>query len=170
MLPIPTVAELAAFKMRPVSFYTETYALEAMTQASVLLTFRTGVSDTPADSQEATLVRYAIMDLGNQIYLESPYDEIKAKPFSSESIGSYSYSKSAQAAKNGETTGSLWFDLAVDQLSSSDGSYEVNSESISMFERDNLYSGPEGKKYVLGPGDFPNEDDGYYYVNAEKRK
>jgi hypothetical protein len=110
------------------------------------------------------------MDLGNQIYLESPYDEIKAKPFSSESIGSYSYSKSAQAAKNGESTGSMWFDLAVDQLSALDGSYDVNSSSISMFERKDLYVGPEGKRYVLGPDDFPIEDENYYYINAEKRK
>jgi len=170
MLPISTVSELAAFKMKPVSFYNETYALEAMTQASVLLTFRTGISEMPADEQEATLVNYAIMDLGNLIYLEAPYDEIKAKPFSSESIGSYTYSKSAQAAKNGESTGSMWFDLAVEQLSALDGSFDVNSDSISMFERDNLYTGPSGKRYVLGPEDMPLGDENYYYINAEKRK
>lgn len=170
MLPIPTVAELAAFKMKPVEFYTEAYALEAMTQASVLLSYRTGIYDMPGDEQQQTLIDYAIMDLGNLIYLEAPYDEIKAKPFSSESIGSYSYSKSAQAAKNGDSTGSLWFDLAVDQLSALDGSFDVNSESISMFERDNLFIGTNGKRYVLGPEDIPMPDDTYYYVNAEKRK
>lgn len=170
MLPIPTVAELAAFKMRPVGFYTETYALQAMSQAALLLMLRTGISEMPEDDQEATLVSYAIMDLGNQIYLESPYDEILAKPFSSETIGSYSYSKSAQAAKNGETTGSMWFDLAISQLSALDGSYDVNSSSISMFERNDYYQDANGNRYVLGPDDYNKEEDTYYYVNAEKRK
>lgn len=170
MLPIPTVAELAAFKMKPESFYNSTYALQAMTQAAFLLMLRTGISEMPTDEQESTLVEYAIMDLGNIIYLESPYDTILAKPFSSETIGSYSYSKSAQAAKNGDATGSIWFDLAVEQLSALDGSYEVNSESISMFERDNLYVGIDNRRYVLGPEDIPNPDETYYYVNAEKRK
>lgn len=170
MLPIPTVAELAAFKMRPVSFYSETYALQAMSQAALLLMLRTGISEMPEDEQEATLARYAIMDLGNQIYLESPYDEILAKPFSSESIGSYSYSKSSQAAKNGEATGSMWFDLAISQLSALDGSYDVNSASISLFERENYYRDESGDRFVLGPSDLHQDEDTYYYVNAEKRK
>jgi hypothetical protein len=171
MLPIPTVAELAAFKMRPESFYSATYAQQAMTQAAWLLMFRTGITEMPTEEAEETLVNYAIMDLGNQIYLEAPFDQVIAKPFSSESIGSYSYSKSSQAAKNGEDTGSLWFDLAVSLLSAVDGSYDVNSESISMFERNDYYQDADGKRYVLGPADYnyPDEDT-YYYINAEKRK
>lgn len=172
MLPIPTVAELAAFKLRPATFYSEPYALQAMAQAALLLMLRTGISEMPENESEATLAKYAIMDLGNQIYLEAPYDEILAKPFSSETIGSYSYSKSAQAARNGETTGSMWFDLAISQLSALDGSYDVNSGSISMFERANYVQDENGDRYVLGPADItlPGEEDQYYYVNAEKRK
>ncbi len=171
MLPVPTVAELAAFKMRPSGFYSETYALQAMSQAALLLMLRTGITTMPENETEAQLAKYAIMDLGNQIYLEAPYDEILAKPFSSESIGSYSYSKSAQAAKNGETTGSMWFDLAVSQLSALDGSYDVNSGSISLFERSNYYQDENGDRFVLGPDDITHPDeDTYYYVNAEKRQ
>lgn len=168
MLPIPTVAELANFKGKSETFYTS-FATQAMAQAALLLSIRTGLTSLPEDESEATLALYAIMDLGNQIYLEAPYDEILAKPFSSESIGSYSYSKSAQAAQRGEKTTSMWFELALERLGNEDGDYEVNSGSISVFERAHIYYDTEGRQYVMGPSDIPNPDDTYYYVNAEKR-
>lgn len=170
MLQVPTITELALFKGKPTGFYTS-FADHALAQAALLLTIRTGLTEMPTDEPNATLAKYAIMDLGNQIYLESPYDVIVAKPFSSETIGSYSYSKSAQAAKNGTSTGSMWFDLAVEQLSAVDGQYDVNSASISLFERDNYYQDANGNRFVLGPSELirPDELNDYYYVNAEKR-
>lgn len=169
MLQIPTIAELALFKGKAESFYTS-FADQALMQAALLLTIRTGLTEYPEDESEARLARYAIMDLANQIYLEAPYDEIIAKPFSSESIGSYSYSKSAQLARRGEETGSMWFDLAVQQLGGLDGSYEVNSGSISLFERNNYYQDAQGNRFVVGPDDAPNDPQDYYYINAEKRR
>jgi len=170
MLLVPSVAELATFTGKPESFYSS-FAEQALMQAALLLAIRTGLSEMPTDDPDASLAKYAIMDLANKIYLESPYDEILAKPFSSETIGSYSYSKSASAARNGESTGSMWFDLAVEQLSASDGVFDVNSSSISLFERENYYQNSEGDRFVLGPKDFPMNDplNDYYYANTEKR-
>jgi hypothetical protein len=169
MLQAPSVIEMAQFKGKTSEFYS-VFAEQALIQAALLLSIRTGLTDFPENESEATLAKYAIMDLANQIYLESPYDEILAKPFSSESIGSYSYSKSAQAARRGDETGSMWFDLAVSQLSALDGSYEVNSGSISVFERSNLYQDSQGNRYVLGPEDAQDEPTTYAFVNTERKK
>jgi len=168
MLQAPSVIEMAQFKGKTSEFYS-VFAEQALIQAALLLSIRTGLTEFPENESEATLAKYAIMDLANQIYLESPYDEILAKPFSSESIGSYSYSKSAQAARRGDETGSMWFDLAVSQLSALDGSYEVNSGSISVFER-SLYQDGQGNRFVLGPEDVQDDPTTYAYVNVEKRK
>lgn len=167
MLPVPFVSEMATFKGKADSFYTD-FAEQALLQATLLLSLRTGLTEMPEGESEALLAKYAIMDLANQIYLETPYDQIIAKPFSSESIGSYSYSKSAQSARRGDSTGSMWFDLAVEKLSSLDGDYDVNSASISMFERNHLYKDAEGNRYVLGPGDYDLRDENYYYVNSDR--
>lgn len=169
MLSIPSVSDLASFKGKSENFYSS-YAEQALMQAALLLSIRTGLTAMPEDESEATLARYAIMDLANKIYLEAPYDEILAKPFSSESIGSYSYSKSAQAARKGDDSGSMWFELALERLGNVDGDFEVNSGSISMFERSNIYQDAEGRSYVLGPDEVPNPDvNDYFYINAEKR-
>lgn len=169
MLSVPTVSEMANFKMKPETFYETAYAQQALAQAAFLLAIRTGLAADPEDTQEATLAKYAIMELANQIYLEAPYDEVLAKPFSSESIGSYSYSKSAQAAQRGESTGSMWFDLAVERLSGPGGDFEVHSDSISLFERSDYYRTAEGDRYVVGPADRYEEPD-YYYINAERKQ
>jgi hypothetical protein len=169
MLSIPSVSDLATFKGKSENFYTQ-FAEQALAQAALLLSIRTGLTAIPEDESEALLANYAIMDLANQIYLESPYDEILAKPFSSESIGSYSYSKSASAARKGEDSGSMWFELALERLGNVDGDFDVNSGSISMFERANVYQDAEGRSFVLGPDDIPNPDiNSYFYINAEKR-
>jgi hypothetical protein len=168
MLQVPTTADMALFKGKDVNFYS-IFAEQALLQAAFLLSIRTGLSETPDSEPGASLAKFAIMDLAHQMYLEAPYDEILAKPFSSESIGSYSYSKSAQAARKGETTGSMWFDLAVEQLSDLNGSYDVNSGSISVFERSDYYQTAEGDRYVLGPADYNHWDQDYYYINSDRR-
>jgi len=49
--------------------------------------------------------------------LSQPFAAALASPFTSESIGSYSYGKTASAVQSGEHTNVMWFNTAVDQLS-----------------------------------------------------
>lgn len=169
MLQVPSISDLTTFKGKSAGYYTS-FADQALLQAALLLRIRTGITEYPEDDDLELLARYAIMDLANLIYLETPYDEVLAKPFSSESIGSYSYSKSAQAARRGEQTGSMWFDLAVSELASIGGIFDVSSDSISLFEREDYYQDVDGNRFVLGPDDYNLVDNDYYYINSDRTK
>lgn len=112
-----TVADLAYFTGRAESSFTA-FAATALEQAQLLFTLRTGMTELPTDVFERGLVKNAILEMADDIYLKSTYREVKAKPFSSETIGSYSYSLSAAAvrASSGEKTGLMWWDLAMERF------------------------------------------------------
>lgn len=77
------------------------------------------------------------MSMADSIHLSQPYAAAKSSPFSSESIGSYSYSKAAKAVSKGETTGVEWFDLAIKNLSVCDTEDDLPmSGGIEVFEND----------------------------------
>lgn len=107
----------------------------------------------PADSDKALMLKYGILELADELVLKFPYKEVAAKPFSSETIMSYSYSKAAQRAHEGKKTGLLWFDLAVQELSvcGSGDDGDVASSAVTIFERDGLTVDSSGRSEVLGP-------------------
>lgn len=88
----------------------------------------TGITSTPDDPQVARLVRYAILDLSAWLVTQSENrDEINS-PFSSERIGSYSYSKMVAAKEDG-TSGIYWLDLFFQYLRGASSEYMVASSS-----------------------------------------
>lgn len=152
MLSVPTVAQLAEFSGRPAESY-PAYATAALKQASLLMRLRTCLVSMPADQDSADLLTYGILEMADDLVLKQPHQEIKAKPFSSETIMSYSYSKAAQKAVEGKKTGLMWFDLAVQTLSVCDSTAggEVDSGSISVFEKSGITVDGSGRPQLLGP-------------------
>lgn len=166
MLPVPTKDDLAEFTGRAADTYSD-FADQALAQATLLFSVITKRDEYPDDADGRQLAVNAILELADRIYLEQPHQVTKASPFSSESIGSYSYSKNVLAqSKQGERTGLFWWDLAIDELTLV-GRSLVMSGSVSVLERDDLYiDGDDGRRYVLGPADFALPD--YPYdINAE---
>lgn len=165
MLPVPTTEDLAEFTGRAADTYGD-FAAQALAQATLLFSVITKRDDFPDDADDRQLALSAILELADRIYLEQPHQATKASPFSSESIGSYSYSKNVLAqSKQGERSGLFWWDLAIDELTLVSRSL-VSSGSVSALERDHLYDGDDGRRYVLGPADF-HQLDLPYDINAD---
>lgn len=130
MLVAPTVDDLAAFTGRDVDGYSP-FADKALEQATLLFQVITHLDSYPTDPTKEALARNAIVEMANRLYLEQGFAETIASPFQSETIGSYSYAKSATAiaARSGEATGLLWWDLAIDELTVA-GLSDVGSGSV----------------------------------------
>lgn len=161
----PTVAALALFTGRPQATYT-TFAEQALIQSSLLFALVTGVSDVPDNADQAQLIEFAIMEMADDIYLKQPFVALKAKPFQSETIGSYSYSMGSSAAKTlkGEKTGLLWWDLALKQL----GQITViSSGGIAVFNVDhNVWQDSDGNLQLVGPADVSRRGLTYNDLNV----
>lgn len=111
-----TLEELSTFTGRPVesfSPFTET----AIAQAILLFRLATCTDDYSPNPLLRELAQNAIAAAADSIALAQPHTVLMSQPFSSESLGSYSYSKMAQAVAIGKATGVPWFDMAVSQLS-----------------------------------------------------
>lgn len=137
--PTYTVTDLAQTSGRDASFYSNSsFVPEAIIQATLLFQIGTNRAEPPAAPAEKLLMRLGILHMADAVYLAQPFQEILASPFSSESIGSYSYSKAAAAVAGGLPTGITWFDLAVRQLAHAQPN-RVVSGGIEVFEGDDLY-------------------------------
>ncbi len=128
---------MANFTGRPVASFPETFLLQsALPQSVLLFKFGTCIVDPALLAPDAqTLVDFAILSMADAIFLDSQYATVKAAPFNSETIGSYSYSKAAKAIQMGMDTGVMWFDLAIAQLSVCDDAGDTFLQGgIEVFE------------------------------------
>lgn len=119
MLPVPTQIDLATFTGRSTSTFGG-FADQALAQATLMLSIVTKLTELPDDPDLKQLANNAIMELADRILLEQPFQSLKAGPFQTETIGSYSYSRltpTLTKVQQGIKTGLLWWDLAVDELS-----------------------------------------------------
>lgn len=136
---------IADFTGRPVASYREPYTTDSALPQALLL-FKMGTCLASPDSltsEEQQLVDFAILSMADAIGLASLYATVHANPFSSESIGSYSYSKAAQAVSQGLPTGIMWFDQAIEKLSICDTSDGIAmTGGVEVFERTGGYFGP----------------------------
>jgi hypothetical protein len=125
--------------------------------------------DAVADPAKAQLALNAICQMADNIYLEQPYVPLKAQPFQSQVIGSYSYNRGLGAfretpaflkAQIGHYTGLLWWDLAVREFGQV---LLTESAAITVFDRSNevqkddtgrmVFFGPSQRDEVLFPFD-----------------
>lgn len=142
--PTYSIIDLSEFSGAPLETYDPAYSQQALQQATILFRIGTCLSDFPTDSLKADIARMAILSMADSIVLAQGYREVTANPFSSETIGSYSYSKLSSAVSAGQTTGINWFDMAVGQLSEcglfNDGS--TGHGGIEVFEVDSSFPRP----------------------------
>jgi hypothetical protein len=113
-LVLPTPQDLVDYKEGPDD-------AEALQRAGDLFTLATGITNTPTDPLALRLIEAAILEMA--WYLQTNHEDLEAEfsPFSSERIGSYSYSKMQQAAAQGIKTGVPAFDIAVAYFATKDG-------------------------------------------------
>lgn len=154
-----TSSDLALFSGRGSSAYENAaYVPVAVKQATLLFKLATCLSDFPDDPIRAELAQTAILAMADAIYLSQQYQEVLSNPFSSETIGSYSYSKVAGAVAGGLPTGITWFDLAITQLGVCD--LDIPSGGgIEMFEFDGVFTeGQGGNVRFLGPAELDQHE------------
>jgi hypothetical protein len=166
MLTAPTIVELADFLGRTESSFAPRVTA-ALSQAALLFSLRTELSEYPTSDDQAQLARNAIMEMADRIYWDMAYAEAKAKPFTSETIGSYSYSKGSAAAKAqvGLKTGLLWWDLAIELLTADESTVEHGS--IQTVQPDLYRATDSGDTYLLGPGDLDDREPFFDYDHAD---
>lgn len=146
----PTVAELATFSGRPNNAFGD-YAIEALAQATLLFYLATDLESYPENASLSVLAKNGILDMADKIYLSQPFREAVASPYQSETIGSYSYSRTVAAVKKGDATGVMWFDLAVNKLKAG-GSGIGSSGSIEGMENDGIAATADGRAKIVGAG------------------
>lgn len=153
MLPVPTVADLATFTGRPQAVL-GAFAPEALAQATLLFQFSTKLTALPTDPDRALLAQNAILEMADRLLLEQPYQAISHKPFQSETIGAYTYSKSTATAlslkaNQGIGTGLFWWDLAVGELSVA-GSTNIGTGAVRS-PIHGLVFAPDGQVEIQSP-------------------
>lgn len=154
LYPTYTKDDLEDYSGRPSQSYSK-YSETALKQALLLFKIGTCLAQFPDDPIKAELAKNAILAMADSIFLSQRYQQAMASPFNSETIGSYSYSKTASAVSAGKPTGIMWFDLAIGELSvcglQDDG--VPTGGGIGMFEYDGVVtpsSGPDTVRF-LGP-------------------
>lgn len=169
-ISVPSVEQLADFSGRPLYSFGP-FAVQALTQATLLMTIMTELNDLPEDPNMQQLMLNGILDYALVTFLDQPFQAIKANPFQSQTIGSTSYSKpviymrgnAAANALKGEQTGIVWFDLAVQQLALRTQRGGVFGSATQLFDGctpDGMYirTFPNGDQQILGPADVDREN------------
>lgn len=149
-------SDLVTFSGRLASDYSE-YAATALKQATLLFKLGTCLKEFPDDEIKAELASTAILAMADAIYLAQPFQAVLSNPFSSETIGSYSYSKVAGAVAGALPTGITWFDIAVSQLGVCELTDSVpTGGGIEIFENDALFANGmhTGNVRMLAPQDL----------------
>jgi hypothetical protein len=174
VLTVPSVADLATFTGADPASYTS-YANAALAQSTLLFMIRSEIYEQsevdamPAYNQQ--LEKNGILSMADSIYLQQPYRSVKATPFQTETIGSYTYSKpieygrgsAASLALKGEQTGIMWFDLAIQMLAKRDVAGGVYAGQLQCFELSDssvqvMVNAQTGQLWLQGPADRDWQD------------
>lgn len=123
MLVIPDVDEFSLFKGEDFD-EDEIERVELFLKMATVLVFlrlkTLGVAGRPdlndPETDNGLLVRWAVLDLAWYLGTSMEDRDAMFSPFSSERIGSYSYSKAQQAARVGGRLGVPFFDMLLDFL------------------------------------------------------
>lgn len=159
--PVLTIADLAKNSNREETYFTE-YANVTLSQATLLFRLATCLTELPQDSNLQELAKNGILELAFKFYETEQHSDSKFSPFTSETIGSYTYNISLAKLNSGETLGSPWFDLAVSELGVCDvmgGTHGTGG--IEVFEHDGSFTPGKfkGNSRLLGPNDIDENSD-----------
>lgn len=131
-LTVPDLQQLEDFSTEAFAPDTSAHIADILQQATDVVWIFTGIDTDPVDPRMARIVTYAILDLTLWLLTQETHREEINSPFSSERIGSYSYSK-MQQAKTGSDSGIYWVDMLFRLLRSADENYAeswINSERV----------------------------------------
>ena len=139
----PTIQELETFRNAGAFAAAEVdYVESVMQQATDAIWATTGLEDEPSDPRGQRLLNYAIMQFTLWLMSQDEHrDEINS-PYSSERIGSYSYSK-MQGALDGTQTGIFWLDMLFRYL----GFFGDDPSLMSWSSSENVMN-PSGLTYA----------------------
>lgn len=166
MLPAPTINELTVFTGRPAGSFGG-FADQALAQAALMFTIVTKLSVLPDDPDLLQLAKNAMMELADRLLLEQPFQAIKAGPFQTETIGSYSYSRvtpTSSKVQQGIKTGLFWWDLAVDELSAA-GTSVLSHGSVGIVPNGLVRDRDTGVWSVEDPADDGNGGQPYVRIS-----
>lgn len=163
----PAIEDLAAFSGQNESIYTD-YADTCLSQATLLFELASGLDEYPdAGTPDGDLASNAICEMADALYLRLPFRKVLGSPFSSESIGSYSYSKLAPLVAQGIPTGLGWFDMAITRLGVEGGTAGLLwGTSIAAFENDaDIELNDLGHREFVGPEDIDRGGPGFVGIS-----
>lgn len=160
-----TRKDLSDFTGEPEEYYND-YSDTVINQSYLLFKLATCLSELPEDPDQFALATNAVMDMAFHLYEGKKFAKVKMNPFSSEMIGSYSYSKASQRVQGGLPTEVGWFDLATQTLGVCDllgGTGSSTSGGIEVFEHDGSFvpGNFAGNQRILSPNDL-KEERGHY--------
>lgn len=135
-----------------------TMATARLTEAADLFFLVTGLSDVPTtDPRLERLINYAIMDMATKLFERDPSEA--NSPYTSERIGSYSYTLKQTAMSGVGTTGVFWWDLVIEALATGNlaGALALVIDGEEVFSRPFVQFNQEDRllhpiPLVRGPG------------------
>lgn len=149
--PVYDVELMAEVTGRPESSFSSEWAEMAFKMGTLLFKYATCLKEFPDDEDDKDLATYAIVSMADLLYLQKDYAKVLASPFTSESIGSYSYSKAAKQIQSHTATGVMWFDLAVQRLGVCDLGSSPSTGSIHVFDKSTDLTSVDGVATFRGP-------------------
>lgn len=132
-LTLPDPEELDEFSHGATDSFDDSQKFTALQQAADLLYLATGVETDPENPTVLRILGWGLMDMAFKILITRENQTEIYSPYTSETIGSYSYSKSRVMA--GEVTGVEWFDAIVKLLMGAMGAGAVWSATEHVFEQ-----------------------------------
>lgn len=120
--------------------------------AAALFLLASDITEAPDPASPLGLVvRAGVLDMAWNIGTSMEDRDAQFSPFSSESIGSYRYSKMQQKVSAGEETGVPFFDQALKWI---EKNFSSDSESVAAqfgFHAEQVYPEPYGSRYRFDP-------------------
>lgn len=112
-LVIPTIDDLLDYMQEDDDDVVGEWGDQLLRQAADLFIVATSVTDEPTDTFSVRMKNNAICSLAHWLLVTNDDRDAQYSPFTSERIGSYSYSKAMQSVTSRQPVGVLWFDTAV---------------------------------------------------------
>jgi hypothetical protein len=131
-LTLPDPEELDQFTQGASDIFSDDAKFVAFQQAADLFYVAAGITDDPTDEYALRILKWGLMDMAYKILITRENQAEIYSPYSSETIGSYTYSKMLSAIQAGLRTGVEWFDIALSLLTgaANTGAMSVSSEHV----------------------------------------
>jgi hypothetical protein len=147
-----TEIDLANFTGRPPEYYNSNFVMEALAQAGDLFELATERTELPTEGLAGRIAARGVLAMAEAIFEGNNYRDLRASPFKTETIGSYTYTLAEGSVLAGIPTGISWFDLAVDRLALSTRT-SISNRSVHAFQRPGDTGSIGGHESLIGPAD-----------------